>query len=59
MKPLANILTETELDNACGGQLNMIAVQTMVCQMSMQTQLASNIVRAYNEGTTSAIGNIK
>ncbi|GAC1421953.1 MAG: hypothetical protein NVSMB6_23540 [Burkholderiaceae bacterium] len=59
MKPLANILTETELDNACGGQLNMIAVQTMVCQMSMLTQLASNIVRAYNEGSTAAIGNIK
>jgi hypothetical protein len=59
MKPLANILTETELHDACGGQLNMIALQTIVCQMSMQTQLASNIVRAYSEATNSAFANIK
>jgi hypothetical protein len=59
MKALINTLTETELDKACGGQLNMILTQSIVSQMSILAQKSSNVIRAINEASTSVISNIK
>jgi hypothetical protein len=59
MKANINTLTETELDKTCGGQMNMTATQSIVSQMSILTQLSSNIVRSINDGSTTVTGNIK
>lgn len=59
MTNLVHELSETELDQVCGGELDMIRLQSMVAQRHLAIQLTTHLIRSMNDATRSIIGNIK
>ena len=62
MNTLVNTLTETELDDVCGGRgahLSMIELQSMVSQRGVWLQMTTRMLSAINNATNSIINNIR
>ena len=55
----AHELAETQLDRVCGGQMNMIMLQSMISQRQTMIQLTTNMLRAMNDTTSTVIKNIR
>ncbi|MBR1267159.1 hypothetical protein JQ629_06510 [Bradyrhizobium sp. AUGA SZCCT0222] len=58
MTSLVHELSETELDRVCGGELDMISLQSMMTQRHMAVQLTTTMLRAMNDTTSTIIRNI-
>ena len=58
MNNLVHELSETELDQVCGGELHMIDLQSLMSQRQLAIQLTTNMLRAMNDATRTIVGNI-
>ena len=58
MNSRVHVLSETELARVCGGELDMIRLQSMMAQRHMAVQLTTTMLRAMNDTTSTIIRNI-
>jgi hypothetical protein len=59
MNKLVNELADTELDRVCGGQMQMIELQSLVSKRQMMVQMLTNMFRSMNDTTGAIVKNIR
>lgn len=56
---MSNKLTDKELDQVCGGALNMISVQSLISTRQQAIQMSSRMLRKIDHSTNSVIDNLR